>query len=795
MGNWLNSIRVLTIAICMFIALFTASTSATLVDDSLTLDLDQPGPIDLGIVNDERMIEALMERGEISITLSAAGKEKALKEYLEKRANGQTHKHSEEASLGEDHHQRIKKIQEKMKTGMAYSSNTQVLDNKLPGLKLPSVFQDRWQGEVRTDLVLVIAIDFPDLPTGNLTREETDMYYDDYPIVHYERMIFGDEGYSGPNGENLISMKQYYERQSGGSYSINGEVAGWYTAAHPASYYGSNVPDPDGNDAKPRTLVAEALMHAAQDPDINLRDYDLEDRYDLDGDGDFREPDGLVDHLMIIHSGAGEEAGGGSLGENAIWSHRWNLGGVFVIPGTYAKVPYWGGGIGVFDYTIEPEDGATGVFAHEYGHDLGLPDEYDTQYTGEGEPVAYWSIMSSGSWAGKIPGTEPTGFSAWSKEFLQGYVGGNWLTGTSIDTTDPSFRGKLVVLDQANDKGIWNDAVRIELPDKIVHVNQPYSGNYEYHSGKGNSLDHSMVTSLDLTSAKSAKLTFKAWYEIEENWDYASVQIKESNGTEWITVKGNMTTDDNPNDQNPGHGITGHSDGWVDGVFDLTDFVGNKLDLKLNYWTDVAAAEKGIYVDDLTITVDEEMVLFDDVEGDPKFKLEGFIRDTGSFKSKHYYLLEWRNHQGVDIGLKHILRGDSLMEYDPGLVVWYVDYSYTDNWTGLHPGEGFLGVVDAHQSTLQWSDGSIASTKYQINDAAFGITKTNEEHLDYHESLGISLSSPMLRGDWLFTDQDDYLNPGLLDAGRNIPNYGLNIVVLSQAKDQSTALVGIFKVK
>ena len=35
-------------------------------------------------------------------------------------------------------------------------------------------------------------------------------------------------------------------------------------------------------------------------------------------------------------------------------------------------------GVWVGDYTIQPENGGLGVFAHEFGHDLGLPDLYDT---------------------------------------------------------------------------------------------------------------------------------------------------------------------------------------------------------------------------------------------------------------------------------------------------------------------------------------------------------------------------------------------------------------------------------
>jgi hypothetical protein len=54
-----------------------------------------------------------------------------------------------------------------------------------------------------------------------------------------------------------------------------------------------------------------------------------------------------------------------------------------------------------------------GVYAHELGHDLGLPDLYDTDGSTEG--IGVWDIMSTGSWNGSPRGTSPAHFGAWCK--------------------------------------------------------------------------------------------------------------------------------------------------------------------------------------------------------------------------------------------------------------------------------------------------------------------------------------------------------------------------------------------
>ena len=119
---------------------------------------------------------------------------------------------------------------------------------------------------------------------------------------------------------------------------------------------------------------------AAQIADI-IDEFDVWDRYDWDGDGNFDEPDGYIDHLQIVHAGGDQADGDPIQGEDAIWSHRWRA---FQGTNHAAPIPPLGGtpvgstGIWAADYTVQPENGGLSVIAHEFGHDLGLPDHYDT---------------------------------------------------------------------------------------------------------------------------------------------------------------------------------------------------------------------------------------------------------------------------------------------------------------------------------------------------------------------------------------------------------------------------------
>ncbi|MDO6708424.1 immune inhibitor A domain-containing protein [Photobacterium sp. 1_MG-2023] len=727
-------------------------------------------PVDMGVVNEDKLIEMLVRNGVVDANATAEEKHLALDKYLENKIRSGF---KGDAQFGKE----------------ALAKRAKVLKaiQKTNGKQRANVFALE-MGEKRTDKVLALLIDFPDLPWNDnrLTKEHTEMLYDSYLPDHYQDLLFSGAGYTGPNGENLISMRQFYEQESGHSYSVMGQAAGWYRASKNAAFYGGNSPTTD-NDLNAQELVREALNQLAQDPNINLADYDVEDRYDYDGDGNYREPDGVIDHLMVFHSSVGEEAGGGVLGADAIWSHRFNLGQYHVLSGTKSNVPgRFNGQYAAFDYTIQPIDAAAGVCAHEYGHDLGLPDEYDTQYTGQGEPVSYWSIMSSGSWAGQIGGTQPTAFSSWAKQFLQQSIGGQWVNNQEVAIHELENAPREFKLYQTTDNTQPN-MVKVTLPSKRIETLKPFEGQYSFHSGKGDDLRNGMSRTLTIPAGTKATLKFKVWYQIEKDYDFARVLI---NGK---AVSGNITSMDDPYNTGLVPGIGGDSNGWIDAEFDLSQWAGQQVTLGFDYVTDGGLAMDGLYLDNLVLDVDGAVTAIDNGESGSTFAFNGYKLSDGFHDAAHYYLLQWRNHTGVDEGLANIKRMGQLMSFEPGLIVWYVDESMTDNWVGKHPGEGWLGVVDADQNALVWANsGQAAQTRFQVRDAAFSLN--DQAPLRLVDATGDVLEDMSLIGNANFSDAEDYSSPMSPDSGRKLTEFGLMIDVVEQDQNNEYGVVRLSKV-
>ncbi|TCW39384.1 immune inhibitor A [Laceyella sacchari] len=699
--------------------------------------------IDWASVDVERLSNALKERGVISKKASEKEVEKAVEAYVKNRA----------FESGIDTSTAFGKKAKKGLEGVQKENSKKANQGK----------RGKFGKNAHKDNIVLALVEFPDYKHNRLKEEPGYLYTKDFNPVHYQKMLFNQQGYTTPEGLKLTTMAQFYLQQSGGTWTVDGTVTPWLESKRTAKE----------NDADPRGLVVETLTQVGQAIKGNEAKYDQRDPYDLDQDGNVMEPDGMLDNLMLVHAGVGEEAGGGELGEDAIWSHRWTLKQPTPIPGTSLKA---------YDYMIQPEDGAVGVFAHEYGHNLGLPDLYDTTNTGLGSPVGTWSLMSGGSWNGKVSGTEPVGFDPWSKLYLQTTFGGKWITANEVSLKDLTKKGKVVKLNEAVNLKPENKVLKINLPDvEKQPPTQPAGGKFAYFSDMGDNLNTSMVSNeIDLTGAKQAVLRFDSWRQIEAGYDYLYVNVIDVANNEKKTVK---SFDDDTNKA------------WVKEEIDLSAFVNKKIKVEFNYVTDAGLAMEGFYVDNIVVEADGKTVFADDAEGTPKFTLSGFSHFDGKGKMyPNYYLVEWRTHNGVDKGLKYLRRGNSFITSDPGMLVWYVDGRYLDNNTSAHAGYGMNGLVDAHQRVHYWNNDPTkpAGDRYQLVDAAFGFKKTSDINIENYASFG-SMHYKGLPGVSTFFDGNDYSLKGAPEVGKILPKHGVQIELKKVIKNGEAAQIKISK--
>jgi immune inhibitor A len=609
------------------------------------------------------------------------------------------------------------------------------------------------------------------IPQPDRAVDNTTIWAADFNKAHYEDMLFSQ-------APGSVSMRNFYLEQSSGRYTVNGDVTDWVKVPFNESNYGA---DYCGGIVCARTWLfvrdaanawyASQIAAGKSKAQINayLAQFDVWDRYDANGDGNFNQPDHYIDHFQIVHAGEGEETGGGAQGTDAIWSHRWyafynnigatgpdgaKLGGVRI-----GESDYWIG-----DYTVEPENGGVGVFSHEFGHDLGLPDLYDTSgNTGGAEnSTGFWTLYSSGSYgstglAADGIGSKPISMSAYEKIFL------GWSNYQLVGPGQPAS----VKLGPASANTKQAQQLVVLLPDKevTVHLGNPFAGQYFYFSGSGNDLDNRMTRQVTLPAGAVA-LSAKVKYAIEQDWDYAYLTV---NGT---AVTTNLSTSTNPNGQNFGNGITGSSGGnWVNLTADLSAFAGQTVTLGWRYWTDGGVAEAGFQLDEIAVTGQA----IDGAETAGGWTFAGFTRTTGDVSNSYFnaYFAEYRNYRGYDDGLRTGPYNFGFLDqptkqnwvehfaYQDGLLVWYYDTSYADNNVGDACLAGRCGglylPVDAHPSLLLRPDnGKVWRPRIQSFDSTFSLDPVDLVCLHANSQAACYGGGP---GNPLFDDTQNYWVP------------------------------------
>lgn len=275
------------------------------------------------------------------------------------------------------------------------------------GIRPLGVSGDGVVRSIGAPVIPVIMVEFPDLPFMEGTSAEKVERMLSEPGYHDEKFCKG-------------SASDYFKSQSNGLFTPTFKVVERVKAAHPYAYYGGNFEN-GAIDRNVRSLVREALEQAA-------------------GAGvdftPFAADGGRVPLVSIYYAGPGEHSAFEAGSEDYIWAHfsesRFTIGGV-------GFNSYFVGNEVVQDYRYDEEVGGPvvtsrnidgiGVFVHEFGHALGLPDFYKTGGGAAIDTPDYWSIMDYGQYC--YNGYAPIGYSAFERASL------GWLE--VRDLTEPQY--------------------------------------------------------------------------------------------------------------------------------------------------------------------------------------------------------------------------------------------------------------------------------------------------------------------------------------------------------------------
>ncbi len=167
----------------------------------------------------------------------------------------------------------------------------------------------------------------------------------------------------------------------------------------------------------------------------------------------------------------------------------------------------------------------------------------------------------------------------------------------------------------------------------------PYSGQYYMSAGADSQAFKRLRRTIDMSSATSGSLSFKFSADLEPDWDYMAVEVREVGTDDWTTLpaqEADVTSQDTgescPEGWSTGsdqihpqmqhyqtvnadgtcsptgttgdwNAFTGNSGGWQDWTVDLGAYAGKNIEVSISVITDWGTLGLGVWVDDAKVTL------------------------------------------------------------------------------------------------------------------------------------------------------------------------------------------------
>ena len=242
---------------------------------------------------------------------------------------------------------------------------------------------------------LVILVQFADAPFTVTNPQQA-----------FDRLL-NEEGYAENNATG--SARDYYKENSNGRFNPHFDVVGPFTLSGNQNSY-------DGHEAR---FIIESCNLAA-DNGVDFSPY---------------VDNGVLRDVFIFFAGYNQAEAGGSY----LWPARMFYTDPNIDFGT------WGGGrllAAAYTSELKGSSGATmtgiGTFCHEFGHILGWPDFYDSDYNqnGTGFNLDIFSLMAAGSYVNG--GKTPPAINAFER-YMVGWATPEEITETGSYTLEPVY--------------------------------------------------------------------------------------------------------------------------------------------------------------------------------------------------------------------------------------------------------------------------------------------------------------------------------------------------------------------